>query len=410
MSKTLRDPIYGSVTLSTREVAMVDSRAFQRLRHIHQLGLSHLVFHGAEHSRFGHSVGTLHTTTRALQTIRSIAGERLAWGADEADRYVALSRLGALLHDVGHPPFSHAAEAALPGGLSHEEMGKRILQETELGDTIDREYGDLDIERADVIDLWSGALPPNLRFLTDLISGNLDCDRMDYLLRDSHYAGVAYGRFDQERLLMTVTVAEHDGLLRLAVNEGGVYALESLILARYFMFLQVYFHKVRRLFDRLLERYVMARGGYPAEPDEFLSMNDENLWSDMEKSTDRWAQMIVRRRPFKEVYHSDAVADDKTMAAYRLKRDELMAKYGDEIILDDASTSTHKFELPYGPLSASGTPLTVVTDAGPVDFHERSHVVANLPTSVRWVRIFASDAAYDAVKVDWERALGMAHS
>jgi HD superfamily phosphohydrolase len=316
-----------------------------------------------------------------------------------------------LLHDVGHPPFSHAAEAALAAGISHEEMGKRILLETELGDVIDENYRHLAIDRNSVVDLWSGALPPNARFLTDLISSNLDCDRMDYLVRDSHYAGVAYGRFDQERLLTTLTVTSDEaGLLRLAVHEGGVYALESLILARYFMFLQVYFHKVRRVLDRTLERYVGDRGGYPSDMSKYLSLNDDVLWTEMEQSSNRWAQMIVRRKPFRQVYQSDPMADDTTMAAYRLKGPELEAQFGDEVILDDAATSTHKFELPYGPLSSSGTKLTVVGEEGSVNFHERSHVVANLPTAVRWIRIFAAEEVCEAVKHEWNAALTVARS
>lgn len=411
MPKTLRDPIYGSVTLSDAEVAVLDSVAFQRLRHIHQLGLSHLVYHGAEHSRFGHSVGVLHTVSRAFDSILLNAGARVVWESGAAIRYRSLLRLAGLLHDVGHAPFSHAAESALAGGLTHEQMGRRILLETELGDVVDTAYGDVGISRTDVVDLWAGALPSSARFLSELVSSNLDCDRMDYLLRDSHYAGVAYGRFDQDRLITTLTVAESpEGELRLAVLEGGVYALESLILARYFMFLQVYFHKVRRVLDRILERYVVSRGGYPSDIPAYLALDDASLWAEMRGSGSPWAAMLIRRVHHKEVFHSEPRADAGTTAVYRLLRPQLEEKFGDEVIFDDVTTSTHKFELPYGPLAVSGNPLIVVTESGTRPFHELSQVVASLPASVLWLRIFASAGVYQEVKQAWDQALSRARN
>lgn len=405
MAKTLRDPIYGSLVLTDPELAVLDSMAFRRLRHVHQLGLSNFIYHGAEHSRFGHSVGVLHTVSRAFETISTEDGDRLGWSAEDRVRNRALLRLSGLLHDIGHAPFSHAAENAIAGGLTHEEMGRRILMETDLGEIVDHAYADVGISRTAVVDLWSGTLPANAQFLSELVSSNLDCDRMDYLLRDSYYAGVAYGRFDQERLLSSLTVVEDaEGVWSLAVREGGLYALESLILARYFMFIQVYFHKVRRVMDLILGRYIESRGGYPSDLGEYLSTDDATIWVEMRASKQESAQRLVERRLHKEIFHSNPMATDTETAVYKMVKPDFEAAYGDQVVFDDASTNTHKFELPYGEPLASGSALTIVTDRGPRPFHEMSRVVANLPREVNWLRIFASAEIYDEVLERWDEA------
>jgi HD superfamily phosphohydrolase len=405
MTKSLRDPIYGSVVLSDAELAVIDTPAFQRLRHVNQLGLSNFVYHGAEHSRFGHSIGVLHTVSRAFDSIATDDADKLGWTTEERNRNRALLRLAGLLHDVGHAPFSHAAEDAIEGGLSHEAMGRRLLVDSELGDIVDGEYRSAGISRSDVVDLWTGALPSESQFLTELVTSDLDCDRMDYLLRDSHYAGVAYGRFDQERLLTSLSVVEdEDGQWSLAVREGGLYALESLILARYFMFLQVYFHKVRRVLDLLLGRYVATRGGYRADLTEYLALDDPAMWVEMRASGEDSAQRLVGRKPFKEVFHSNPMATDTERAVYQIVRPELEEAFGPQVLFDDASTSTHKFELPYGEQSSSTNPLTIVTDDGPRPFHEMSRVVANLERKVHWLRIFAAPEVYSEVKARWQEA------
>ena len=403
--KHLWDPIYGSIDVSPAEIKVIDSAAFQRLRHVHQLGLSNFVFHGAEHSRFGHSVGVLHTVTRAFDTISAENSDRLRWTTAEIPRYRILIRLAGLLHDVGHAPFSHAAENAIAGGLTHEDVGRAILLETDLGDVVDEAYRGAGVTRTDVLDLWSGALPPNAQFLRDLVSSNLDCDRMDYLLRDSHYAGVSYGKFDQARLIGSLTVTEdEDGSWALAVHEGGLYALESLILARYFMFLQVYFHKVRRAMDLLLGRYVESIGGYPADTSEYLALDDNTMWVKLRESEHDAAKLLVARRPYKEVFKSNPLATEKERTAYLMVVPDLEREFGDQVIFDDASTNTHKFELPYGAQSASSTALNVVTERAIRPFHELSQVVANLPREVNWLRIFASRDVYDDVTRKWEEA------
>jgi HD superfamily phosphohydrolase len=284
-------------------------------------------------------------------------------------------------------------------------MGVKILMESELGDVVDAAYKDVGISRSDVVDLWTGALAADSQFLSELVSSNLDCDRMDYLVRDSHYAGVAYGKFDQERLLSSLTVVEDDdGNWTLGVREGGIYALESLILARYFMFLQVYFHKVRRVMDLLLGRYVRERGGYRSSVDEYLALDDAAMWVEMRASSDASADRLIGRRHFKEVFHSNPMATATERAVYQLLKPDLEREYADRVVFDDASTSTHKFELPYGAPSSSATALTIVTDRGLRPFHEMSRVVANLPREVNWLRIFASPDVYDEVLQKWEAA------
>lgn len=244
----VRDPIHGFVDLRPVEAALVDTRAFQRLRRVKQLGLTHLVYPGAEHSRFAHSLGACHVAGLLAASV-----QRAGWTGN-----VDVVRVSALLHDLGHPPFSHAGERGVP----HEEMTLRLVRGGEIAEVLTAHGLDPE-EVARTID-GAGADP----IAHALVSGQLDADRMDYLLRDARMCGVRYGEYDLPRLVEAI-VPGPDGTV--AVRGPGLHAVEGLLLARYSMFQQVYFHRTRRVLDLLLEEVLPD---WPHDPDAFLEWDD----------------------------------------------------------------------------------------------------------------------------------------
>lgn len=234
--KYFQDPLYGQIAVADPLLlGLIDSRAVQRLRQIRQLGVSHLTFLGAEHSRFSHSLGAMALMGRVLD---HLAAEGLRLDA-EARR---LAQAGALLHDIGHCAYSHTLEAQLIG--RHEAMGARLLREDpELRRLLGPRAGRLAA-------LLEGRLPGREGpLLKDLLSSQLDVDRLDYLARDAHYTGVSSGHVDLGRIVASFTVSGG----RLAVKERGLLAVEEYFLARYFMYWKVYYHKTSRAMELLLQ-------------------------------------------------------------------------------------------------------------------------------------------------------------
>lgn len=246
----VRDPIHGFVPLRPVEAALVDTLPFQRLRRVHQLGLTYLVYPGAEHSRFAHSLGACHVAGQLAETLREDG-----WPGD-----VGLVRVAALLHDLGHPPFSHAGEL----GMRHEDMTVRLVRGGEVAEVL-AAHG---VDPEAVAGVLEGRGDP---VATALVSGQLDADRMDYLLRDARMCGVRYGEYDLARLVESIVPAPGGGI---AVRRAGLFAVEGMLLARYSMFQQVYFHRTRRVLDRLLEA-VLPR--WPEDPDGYLAWDDARV-------------------------------------------------------------------------------------------------------------------------------------
>ncbi|HEY0101799.1 MAG TPA: HD domain-containing protein [Pyrinomonadaceae bacterium] len=244
-----RDPVHNIIRLrtDTREglllVNLIDAPEFQRLRRIKQLGLALYTYQGAEHSRFAHSLGVLHLITRVLDRL----GEN--YRIAEEDR--AAARAAALLHDIGHGSFSHVMENVL--GFHHEAWTVRavLAEETEINAVL-REYSpELPRRVADIIE---GKFQP--AFLGQLVSSQLDVDRMDYLLRDSLMTGAKYGIYDLEWIINALAVDEEND--RIYVAARGIYAVEDYLQARYYMFRQVYFHRTLRSAEAVL-RSVLRR-------------------------------------------------------------------------------------------------------------------------------------------------------
>jgi HD superfamily phosphohydrolase len=297
---SLRDPIHGFIRADPLEEALINSRPLQRLRTIHQLGLTFLVFPGAEHSRFSHVLGAMHLAGRAYDALCAKGGGLLPGG--ERSRERRLARAAALLHDLGHAPYSHSAEELFLGGIDHEEMTRRMIASPEMARIFLR-FGD-GITPEDVLRLLTGEPEggePTERLLSQIVSGELDVDKMDYLLRDSLFCGVRYGNFDLDRLLETLLpIADpKTGSLGVGLEEGGVHAVEALVMARYYMFTQVYFNATGKALELHLNQWLNEQGHrWPDTPEAFLEEDDVAVWAAMRRSPSLHARAVVDREHF----------------------------------------------------------------------------------------------------------------
>jgi HD superfamily phosphohydrolase len=297
---SLRDPIHGFIRADPLEEALINSRPLQRLRTIHQLGLTFLVFPGAEHSRFSHVLGAMHLAGRAYDALCTRGGGLLPAGERARER--RLARAAALLHDLGHAPYSHSAEELFLGGIDHEEMTRRMIASPEIARIFVR-FGD-GITPEDVLRLLTGEPEggePTERLLSQIVSGELDVDKMDYLLRDSLFCGVRYGNFDLDRLLETLLpIADpKTGSLGVGLEEGGVHAVEALVMARYYMFTQVYFNATGKALELHLNQWLQEQGHrWPDTPEAFLEEDDVAVWAAMRRSPSLHARAVVDREHF----------------------------------------------------------------------------------------------------------------
>lgn len=231
--KIFNDPIYGFITIPNALIFdLIEHRYFQRLRRINQMGMSYLVYPGAHHTRFHHAIGCMHLMQKAMDVLR-FKGVKIS-NDEESALYAAI-----LLHDIGHGPFSHAMENSIVNGISHEAISLLFMEK------LNNEFnGSLTL----AIDIFKGNY--KRKFLCQLISSQFDMDRADYLKRDSFYSGVAEGNINSERLITMLNVVDDE----LVIEEKGIYSVEKFLVARRFMYWQVYLHKTGLVAEQLLIR------------------------------------------------------------------------------------------------------------------------------------------------------------
>jgi HD superfamily phosphohydrolase len=344
----LRDPVHGLVSFEADEEAIVprllEAAEVQRMRRIKQLGLTSFSFPGADHTRFSHAVGAAHVMSRLLARLRRIHDALPYWQRVTTER-ARDALAAALLHDVGHGPFSHLFEEALPDGPSHEDWSERILKDPSTD--VHRILQDHDSTMVDrVVDLIRGKHP--LTYLARAVSGTFDVDRCDYLLRDAYFTGVGYGSFDLDWLLRSFRFGIEPDPSRappLAIDGAkGIPAIESFILARLFMFQQIYFHKASRASEWMLTRAVarlrdLLSEGVPVAPvpqaladlatrgdaniSDYLATDDHVMWTSLaawQKTSDPilsdLSRRIYQRRLFKtyELYGEQAEPQQRSEA------------------------------------------------------------------------------------------------
>ena len=252
----ITDPVHRYISFSEVEKEVIDTGVFQRLRRIRQLAGAHLVYPSAQHSRFEHSLGTMHVAGYAGETL-------VAKGYLDDEDKVRKLRLAALLHDIGHGPFSHLFEEVLElrHGTSHEDVGKRVISKSEISDIL-KKHG---YNPSDICKLSFGE--SKIKFLNEIIAGGLSADLMDYLSRDGLFTGVQYGKIDHHRLISSFEVVSNG---HLAIDRSALYSFESMLISRYEMFKAVYFHKtVRSAEVMLLNSMALA--------DEHLNLTDTSM-------------------------------------------------------------------------------------------------------------------------------------
>ena len=323
----IRDPIHGAIVLEPAEVAVIESPFFQRMRRVKQLGFAELVFPGACHNRYLHSIGVMHLAGVAFDT--ALKGTEDWLPAAERQRLRRILRLAALCHDVGHAPLSHASEVLFPSvaalavpGLHesnphrqarHEHYTLKLMLDSELSTVIRAAYAPLGIAPEHAASLLhsglerDGALEVGGRnlhgILAALTSSEVDVDRMDYLLRDSYYTGVKYGTFDHSWLLSHLTWHDSgNGNLHLAIEDRALYTFDDFLLSRYHMFLMVYFHYKVVCYDEMLRRFYDACPeaiAVPSDPDAFLRYDDAAIHKTLADHAHEsvWAAGITATRP-----------------------------------------------------------------------------------------------------------------
>jgi HD superfamily phosphohydrolase len=347
----IRDVVHGVIQIDPHELPVLDSFVFQRLRQIRQTGFAEHSYPGATHNRYTHSLGAMHTATEAFAAIFKLL-ETKSPGAFR--RFRALVRLAALLHDVGHGPLSHTTEFAMPEiselnpfdlsgrKATHEDYTLKIILDSPLTDILVQAGTSFGFQPLHIAGLIESHIKLDEAFfeetidgqvvnfrpiLTQLISSELDADRMDYLRRDSYYCGVNYGVFDYSWILRNLCAHVVDGHAYLGLQHRAIYAFEDFLLARFNMFLQVYLHHKTVVYDEMLGKYLSDPScdyRLPASIEDYVQCTDSQLYSHLSKSKNEWAKRIVEKRPLKMVLetHDGIPTDPKA----RAQQEELFAR------------------------------------------------------------------------------------
>jgi len=336
----VRDPLHGAIPVSREELAVLDHRLFQRLRSIRQLGFSDLSFPGATHNRYLHSIGAMHLAGRAFDSIFADPDAPPLSDARRA-QLRRLVRMAALLHDVGHAPFSHTTEFAMPavGELAvpayaadrrrwnparqatHEDYTIKIVTDSSLTASVEASCEAPAAAVAGLIDPHLAVDPAEYDaggvdcrpLLQQLISSELDVDRMDYLARDSLFAGVHYGVFDTGWLMNHLSAHVVGDQAFLALQDRAIYAFDDFLIARYHMFLMVYFHYRSVAYEEMLKRYFQAGADgwrIPSDVEDYARCDDHDFVGTLRASSNPWARRIVERREYKMLLERHGAPDE----------------------------------------------------------------------------------------------------
>lgn len=322
----IKDPIHGAIELSEGEVEILDSLEFQRLRAIKQLGFAEYSFPGATHNRYIHSVGVMHLAGRAFD---SIFRNTEFSSPDARARLRQVTRLGALLHDIGHGPLSHTTEEVMPSvekldvtayrhrrlkvdgqrRATHEDYTIKFVTDSPLADLIRLNFPDIQpLHVACLIDneLLSGDdffIDRDRDFrpvLSQVVSSEMDVDRMDYLERDAYFCGTNYGRVELGWLIGNLACHEKDGKVYLALNRRALYTFDDFLISRHHMYLMVYFHHKSIIYEEMLMKYLTSPDcsyHLPPSIDAYLKCTDYSLYEHLGSVQNIWARKIAMRRP-----------------------------------------------------------------------------------------------------------------
>jgi HD superfamily phosphohydrolase len=396
MFDIIRDPLWNNITLDDLAIRLVDTRAFQRLRYVRQLGLAYLVYPGATHTRFEHALGTWHLAGRTIELLQARGDLK-----PEHSREARIVAVAALLHDIGHYPFSHALEEI--GAPHHEDVAGALLTRGEIAEVL---RSSIDSEApAEIVELIRGK---SGNLLQGLISGSLDLDKIEYLKRDALMCGVPYGEIDVDRLIHSLTLVDDPVTRRrsVAVSEKGLAALESLLFAKYQMYRNVYWHHAVRSATAMYKRLVAdALGRGALRVGELASFSDEALLHQLEetglveRSPSPLLQGLRQRRLFKRAFEcpsaelpedaAEWIASDRRLVA--AAEDQIAREVGlepGEVLLDyPIKTMMLDLDLPVLHRNGDVTRLTGEGFEGSINLPLLSN---QLYRSARWLRVFVA--------------------
>ncbi len=402
------DPVHRYIRFSEIERDIVDTEVFQRLRRIRQLSGAHLVYPSAQHSRFEHSIGTMH--------LAGYAGETLFDKGyfDDEDELQQL-RLAALLHDIGHGPYSHLFEEVLMArhNVNHEDMGKQIISTSEINDVLGK-YG---YNSSDICKLSFGL--SKIKFFNEIIAGGLSADMMDYLPRDGLFTGVEYGKIDYHRLISSFEVT-NDG--HLAINRSALYSLESMLISRYEMYKAVYFHKTVRSAEVMLLRSISLADEQlnltDKTLDSYLNLTDETLLEqicllgDRNRNAVRLAAEYKSRKLLKCVYekflHLHDMLDRKmharTLHDLEYQISEVSQIKGENIIFVDASSTS---SMPKTPTKEEINSILLVEKEYEYETPvSEIPLIASIAGSLDMLRVYTTAENRDTVEKSTKEVLG----
>ncbi len=367
----IRDAIHGFINLNHIEQKIIKTYPFQRLRFIHQLGPTFFVYPTANHKRFEHSLGVAHLSSKIIKKLREFENFEIT----EQDEQIF--RIACLIHDIGHAPFSHVGEdmKLFEDGIDHEVMTSKIISETQIGEFIKESLGEEALQRVLFISSEKASPVKDIDYIfNELLTGQAGIDRMDYLLRDSYYLGVMYGKYDLERLIETICFDKEDGIYW---EEGGIHSLEQFILARYFMFLEVYFHKTRRSLDyhisQLIREFLrenLKADKFPSDVNNFLKIDDFKIFSWGLEQED-FRKIFIEREFFRKIQtESSEHPKPEEIIIWDWLSNEIAREFNDtEFYVDKAENAPYKFEKP---------DIKIKKDNKLLPIHEVSTLVSNL--------------------------------
>ena len=331
------DPIHDFVRVNSNELKIIDTPIFQRLRRIRQLSGAHLIYPGAQHTRFEHSLGVMH--------MASMAGHVLHEKGIVSSDNIQNLRFAGLLHDIGHGPFSHLFEELLQKRkMSHEDMGRDIILKTQIGDLISANG----FNKKFITELAFG--DSKFQFMNEIISGALSADIMDYLLRDGYFTGAEHAKIDHNRLTYSLDVYKN----KLALEKSALVNFETMMISRYQMFKAVYFHKTVRAGEvMLLESMYLAEeelGLSSTSLNEYLKLTDEVILSKLLNLPERNSKLRIakkiatdylNRNLFKSVFEVSVTGNAITKKRMQSIREEVSKKSKvdiNEIFVDSSNT------------------------------------------------------------------------
>jgi HD superfamily phosphohydrolase len=418
----VRDAIYDRIPLAGPELSLMQTTEFLRLERVQQLGFVSRIWPGAKHARYEHSIGVMHLARLALEHLRSIPNGQ--WITDEDARTIAAA---ALLHDIGHYPFSHAIEELGDPILPHETVGRRLIERDPIAGILTREWG-IDPGRvATIIDPKGRTLSEADRILRAVLSGPLDVDKLDYLPRDARACNVPYGGVDTSRLINSLEFAEVDEQLRIVVGDKGISPLHSLINARQEMFDNVYWHHTNRACMVMLLRAVQeAMLAGAIRPEELTDHDDATLLAlfgrdDLPPQIRRLTASLRERRFHKRAVEVSARAADLYERLGALYFDPLARRNVELALCDGLAVATGRDDPPESILIDVPKPekwrteVWVHFDDPPVGFEPLMpwrEVVGLADADFkryeehrRLVRIVAAEPVRDALRANWQTLL-----